>query len=189
MLVAPRFVYALLLIAAPLSMVVAFSFWAQDYLVLDTSVTFANDRDAWTDPLYRELMQRSVRISVVVTVTTALLAFPIAYFVSFHVGRHKALWLFLNTIPFWTSYLLRVFPWKVILGYNGVFNSALIGLGVIDEPPTFLLYNANAVAITHGPCLGALRDPADLRGPRADRPVVAGGRCKAWWPRPPVTAT
>ena len=100
MLVAPPFVYALLLLAAPLSMAVAFSFWTQDYLVLDTSVTFANYREAWTDPLYREPMLRSLRISVVVTVTNALLAFPIAYFVSFHVGRHKALWLFLITIPF-----------------------------------------------------------------------------------------
>lgn len=148
MLVAPPFAYALLLLAAPLGMVVAFSFWTQDYLDLDTSFTFANYREAWTDPLYRELMLRSLRISVVVTVATVLLAFPIAYFVSFHVGRRKALWLFLITIPFWTSYLLRVFLWKVILGYNGVFNSALIGLGVIDEPLTMLLYNANAVVIT-----------------------------------------
>ena len=52
------------------------------------------------------------------------------------------------TIPFWTSYLLRVFLWKVILGYNGVLNSALTGLGIIDEPLTFLLYNINAVIIT-----------------------------------------
>jgi spermidine/putrescine transport system permease protein len=69
--------------------------------------------------------------------------------VSFHVdpGR-KALWIFLITIPFWTSYLIRVFLWKVILGYNGVFNSTLIGIGLIDEPLSFILYNANAVVIT-----------------------------------------
>jgi spermidine/putrescine transport system permease protein len=55
-----------------------------------------------------------------VTLATVLLAFPIAYFVSFHVDpSKKALWLFLITIPFWTSYLIRVFLWKVILGYNG----------------------------------------------------------------------
>ena len=77
-----------------------------------------------------------------------MLAYPMAYFISFHGGNRKALWLFLVTIPFWTSYLLRVFLWKVILGYNGVLNSALDWLGVIEEPLTFILYNANAVIIT-----------------------------------------
>ena len=77
-----------------------------------------------------------------------MLAYPIAYFISFHGGRHKSLWLFLITIPFWTSYLLRVMSWKVILGYNGVLNSGLMGLGIIDEPSTALLYNSSAVIIT-----------------------------------------
>ena len=77
-----------------------------------------------------------------------MLAYPMAYFISFHGGNRKALWLFLVTIPFWTSYLLRVFLWKVILGYNGVLNSALDWLRVIEEPLTFILYNANAVIIT-----------------------------------------
>ena len=129
-------------------MVVTFSFWTQNYLDLDTTFTLANYREAWTDPLYRELMLRSLRISLIVTIVTVLLAFPIAYHVSFHVHRRKALWLFLITVPFWTSYLLRVFLWKVILGYNGVLNSALLGLGLIDEPLSFILYNANAVVIT-----------------------------------------
>ncbi|MFN8946835.1 MAG: ABC transporter permease, partial [Alphaproteobacteria bacterium] len=48
----------------------------------------------------------------------------------------------------WTSYLLRVFSWKVILGYNGVINSGLMNLGVIQEPLEFLLYNQTAVIIT-----------------------------------------
>ena len=47
-----------------------------------------------------------------------------AYFLAFRVTRHKMLWLILITIPFWTSYLLRVFAWKIILGFNGVINSA-----------------------------------------------------------------
>ncbi|MFL2795993.1 MAG: ABC transporter permease [Paracoccaceae bacterium] len=75
-----------------------------------------------------------------------------AYFISFYGGNRKALWLFLITIPFWTSYLLRMFLWKVILGYNGVLNSFLLWLEMISEPLTFILYNSNAViiALTHG---------------------------------------
>ncbi len=149
MLVSPTAVYVLLLLAAPLVTVLAFSFWSQDFLTIDRSFTLKNYAEAFSDPIYRTLMLRSLVISGVVTLVTVLLAFPLAYFVSFHVKpERKALWIFLITIPFWTSYLLRVFLWKVILGFNGVLNSGLLSLGIIDEPVTFILYNANAVVIT-----------------------------------------
>jgi len=150
LLVSPAAVFTMLLLAVPLLAIFTFSFWTQTGVVdIDTTLTLENYREAFTEPLYARLMLRSVLISGAVTTATVLLAFPVAYFVSFHVdpGR-KALWIFLITIPFWTSYLIRVFLWKVILGYNGVFNSTLIGVGLIDEPLSFILYNANAVVIT-----------------------------------------
>ena len=148
-LVGPVALYAVALLAVPLGAIVLFSFWSQDFLTLDTTLTLKNYREAWEKPLYGVLLQRSLIISLTVTLVTVVLAFPIAYFVSFHVApNRKSLWLFLITIPFWTSYLLRVFLWKVILGFNGVLNSGLTGLGLIDEPLTFILYNANAVVIT-----------------------------------------
>lgn len=147
-LISPTFAYALVMLAAPLLMVVTFSFWTQNYLDIDRTLTIENYRVAWSEPIYRVLLARSLSISLVVTVVTVLLAFPIAYYLSFHVTKRKALWLFLITVPFWTSYLLRVFLWKVILGYNGVLNSSLLELGIIREPLTFILYNANAVVLT-----------------------------------------
>ncbi len=147
-LISPTFLYVIVLLAAPLLMVITFSFWTQDYLTIDTTPTLQNYREAWGTPIYQVLMWRSLRISLTVTLVTVLLAFPIAYFLSFKVKKRKALWLFLITVPFWTSYLLRVFLWKVILGYNGVLNSTLLGLGFIDAPLTFILYNLNAVVIT-----------------------------------------
>jgi len=149
LLVSPTALYAILLLAAPLAAIFAYSFFKDGYLEVIREFTLANYVEAWTDPLYRVVMIRSLIVSASVTAATVLLAFPIAYFVSFHVApERKALWLFLITIPFWTSYLIRVFLWKVILGYNGVVNSGLMGLGLIDEPLTFILYNVNAVVIT-----------------------------------------
>ena len=128
------------------------SFWTQDYLVLDRTFTLNNYIEAFTQPVYQLLFSRSLYISLTVTFFTVLLAYPMAYFISFYGGDRKALWLFLITIPFWTSYLLRMFLWKVILGYNGVLNSFLMWLEMITEPLTFILYNSNAVsiALTHG---------------------------------------
>ncbi len=149
LLVSPPGLYAVALLAVPLAAIVLFSFWSQDFLTVDTTPTLTNYREAVSDPIYRLLMGRSLLISGAVTVATVLLAFPIAYYVSFHVRpSKKSLWIFLITIPFWTSYLVRVFLWKVILGYNGVVNSALLELGIIREPLTIILYNANAVIIT-----------------------------------------
>lgn len=149
LLLAPPFFYALALMALPLLAIILFSFWTQDFMDVDTTFTLDNYREIASQPIYGLLLQRSLYVSGCVTLVTVVLAYPIAYYVSFHVapGR-KSIWLFLITIPFWTSYLIRVFLWKVILGYNGVVNSGLLGLGLIDEPLTFILYNVNAVIIT-----------------------------------------
>lgn len=148
-LISPVAAYAVLLLAAPMGAVLLFSFWTQDFLSLDTTLTLANYREILADPIYRVLMLRSIKVAAAATLVTVITAFPIAYYVSFHVApERKALWIFLITIPFWISYLIRVFLWKVILGFNGVINASLTGIGLIDEPLTFILYNTNAVVIT-----------------------------------------
>lgn len=147
-LIAAPFGYVLVLLGVPLVTIVAYSFFSQDYLTIDRSLTLKNYAEVWGDPLYRAVMLRSLGISAATTAVTLILAYPVAYFVAFHVRANKALWLFLITIPFWTSYLLRVFAWKLILGFNGVLNSALLQLGLIEAPLTFLLYNANSVVLT-----------------------------------------
>ncbi|MFN3273549.1 MAG: ABC transporter permease [Paracoccus sp. (in: a-proteobacteria)] len=148
-LIAPPFLFALLILAAPLLTILATSFLTDGYLEIIRELTLANYAEVFTDPIVRVVMARSLGVAAVVTLVTVLLAFPVAYFVSFYVRpERKAMWLFLITIPFWTSYLIRVFLWKVILGFNGVVNTTLTGLGIIDEPLTFILYNVNSIVIT-----------------------------------------
>ena len=144
---APATLYVGLLVAVPLCILVAYSFWTQTYVEIDRTLTWANYQEAFTDPLVRHLMFRSVAIAGAVTLATVCLAYPIAYFIAFRTQK-KTFWLLLITIPFWSSYLLRVFSWKLILGFNGVLNSALISLGLIQDPLTFLLYNEFAVVLT-----------------------------------------
>ncbi|MEM9852030.1 MAG: ABC transporter permease, partial [Pseudomonadota bacterium] len=148
-LISPTFFYALLLLAAPLAMVVALSFWTQDYLTLNRTPTLNNYAEAVSEEIYRTLLARSVLLAMIVTAATVIVAFPVAYYISFRVPQaRKPVWIFLITIPFWTSYLMRIFLWKVILGYNGVINGSLLELGVIETPLTWILYNQNAVVLT-----------------------------------------
>ena len=149
LLVAPPALYAILLLAAPMATIVFFSFMTDAQSGIEWTPTLANYHEVLTQPVYRALMLRSLLVAVSVTLVTVLLAYPVAYFVSFHVKpERKSLWLFLITIPFWTSYIIRVFLWKVILGYNGVINSGLMSLGIIDEPLQAINYNVGALIMT-----------------------------------------
>lgn len=147
-MISPTFLYALAVLLLPVLIVLAYSFWTQNYLDIDRTFTLENYRQALTEQIYRDLFIRSLWISLTVSIMTVVFSYPIAWFISFHGGVHKNLWLFLITVPCWTSYLLRVMSWKVILGYGGVMNTGLISMGLIDKPVTSLLYNSNAVVIT-----------------------------------------
>jgi spermidine/putrescine transport system permease protein len=148
-LISPTFIYVILLLAAPLATVILYSFMTDGNNVVERPFTVANYVTVWTGKVYQAIMLRSLTVSMAVTLATVLLAYPIAYYVSFHVApSRKSLWLFLITIPFWTSYIIRVFLWKVILGYNGVINSGLLSIGIIDEPLTVINYNVGAMITT-----------------------------------------
>jgi spermidine/putrescine transport system permease protein len=147
-LISPTLIVMVVTMGMPIGLCIAYSFWTQDYLTIDRTFTLANYQEAVTHPLYRTLLLRSLMISGVTTVITVLLAYPMAYFVAFHAHGNKMTWIVVLTLPFLTSYLLRVFSWKIILGYEGVFNAGLISLGVIQEPLAFLLYTPTSVIIT-----------------------------------------
>ena len=147
-LISPTLLIVLLGLLFPLLILLTLSFWKQDYVDLIQTFTLTNYADFFRKKIYYLILYRSIRISAFVMFVTVILAYPLAYFIAFHVQKNKIMWIILVTIPFWTSYLLRVFSWKVILGYNGVINSSLISLGILTEPLQFLLYNPIAVVIT-----------------------------------------
>lgn len=153
-LISPPFIYAVLLLAAPLATILAYSFFKDGYLTVVHEFTVQNYIATWSDPIFRVILVRSLVVAALVTLVTVGLAFPIAYYLSFGLApNQKARWIFLITIPFWTSYLIRVFLWKVILGYNGVINSALEGLGIIGPngliaDPLQMLNSVGAIALT-----------------------------------------
>ncbi|MEO1841385.1 MAG: ABC transporter permease [Pseudomonadota bacterium] len=147
-LLSPTLLALLLGLAMPLAVLFTLSFWIQDYLDFIRTFSLKNYIDFFQKPIYGKILIKSIRMSGLVTLATVLLAYPMAYFIAFRIQHNKLIWLILITVPFWTSYLLRVFAWKLMLGYNGVINSGLKTLGFISEPLEFLLYNPAAVMIT-----------------------------------------
>lgn len=147
-LLSPALLVLIIGVIIPFLILLTMSFWTREGFDFDTTLTTANYARSVNEPIFGVFLMRSFWVSGIATIVTVLLCYPMAYYVAFHVHRNKMLWIILMTLPFWTSYLLRVFAWKVILGYEGVINSALLNMGMIQEPLEFLLYSQTAVVIT-----------------------------------------
>ena len=152
-LLSPALILVILGMAVPVLAMFAMSFTTQAGFEIDYTPTFDRyreflDTDTRTGNILTTLLSRSITISFLVTFFTILTTYPVAYYVAFYVKKNKILWIILMTIPLWTSYLLRVFAWKLILGNSGVINASLISFGLIDEPLSYLMYSQLSVVIT-----------------------------------------
>lgn len=97
------------------------------------------------DPLYLVILGRSFAVALVSTLICLLLGFPLALFIA-RSGPRRHIWLYLVILPFWTSFLVRTYAWMFLLRDTGLINSALLALGLIQEPLP-LLYNYGAVIL------------------------------------------
>jgi len=94
--------------------------------IFDDTLTFAD--------AHLSIFWRSVRLSLITTILTLLLGFPTAYFIATRRPRHRPIWLFLITIPFWTNLLIRTYAIQEVIRNEGVVNAILIKLGIITSP-------------------------------------------------------
>ena len=148
LLLAPALILLGVTVIVPFAMMGAMSLWTQVGFDYAEGWSLRNYAEIATELIYTTLLLRSLGMAMAATLLTVLLVYPMAYFLAFHVQRNKLVWLIIITLPFWTSYLLRVFAWRVVLGYEGVINTGLMELGLIAEPLRFLLYSQAAVVIT-----------------------------------------
>ncbi len=145
-LISPTAIYVILLLAVPLATVLVYSVLTGGRGSTSLPFTLENFAELGSRPVYGYIMLKSLLVALVVTFMTVILAYPVAYFVSFHVRpERKSLWLFLITIPFWTSYIIRVSLWFVILGFGGVIDSALTSVGL--QPLNIASYSILSIII------------------------------------------
>ncbi len=148
LLVTPAGLWLLILLIMPLITLVVLSFQKSAFGADSSVFSVSSYVEFFQNSAYQRLMVRSLWIALIVSLYTILLAYPVAYFMAFHGGEKQGLLLNLLIIPAWTSFLLRVLAWRVILGSSGLLNSFLIWLGLIKEPISGLFYSPEAVIIT-----------------------------------------
>ena len=126
-LVVPPYVWLALFFLAPLVLIAVISLRPdlRGGVLVSFPPTLDQYRTLFEKPAYLRLFGVSIGMALAVAAAATVVAFPIAYFLAFRAGRHAGLFLALLLIPFWTSFLLRVMAWKVMLGSNGVINSFL----------------------------------------------------------------
>jgi ABC-type spermidine/putrescine transport system permease subunit I len=144
----PALVLFGLFFVVPLGLIVAYSFWKTvDYNVVHTW-TLDNYRYFFSVSTYVSTMWATIWVSVAATAATIAIAFPFTYWLVRYVSRGlQRLLLVLVILPFWTSYLLRVYSWLNILGDGGAINRFLQWAHFTDHPVSFFLYDRPAVIL------------------------------------------
>lgn len=131
----------------PYALMFAHSLWAVRQGALVHEWNLQNYKTLFSNPVYPQVLFRTMRIAGSVTLCSLLLGYPLAYYLSFHAGVRKELLYQLVIVPLWVSYLVRGYAWKTILGSDGVLNGFLQYLHLTHEPVAFLLYSPFAVVL------------------------------------------
>lgn len=168
-LLAPATLVFVGLFVAPMLYFFVVSFWQVSLFDLDRTFTVKNYVRTYQE--YLGVAAQTFLIAGIIALVTTILALGFAYAVRFKVGRFGTILLFGALISLFGGYLAKVYAWKTILGTNGILNTALLNLGLIDQPSTALIYNPGSVVVTLThyllplavlPIYGSLRGISDL---------------------------
>jgi spermidine/putrescine transport system permease protein len=128
-LVGPAALFTVLFFVVPLAAMLVISLSGADGMSLD------NYRHFLSQPSYVRALVNSLQVTIIVTVISVLVAYPLAWILAERVPeRWQRAALLLTILPFWTSYVVRSYSWLLLLGERGVVNRALVGSGLLDQP-------------------------------------------------------
>lgn len=145
----PLALVLLFFLILPIAMIVVVSFWGATEFSIYPAFLFDNYEFLLSSPVTYQVFLNTLKYAVITWFITALLGFTVAYFLAFHVRTltWQVVLFLLCTIPFWTSNIIRMISWIPFLGRNGIANSSLISMGVIDEPLEWLLFSDFSVIL------------------------------------------
>lgn len=149
LLATPYALVLLVFLVAPIVLIVTISFWKYSSFVMKPDFVLDNYLLVFS-PVYLKTYLNTFRFTVIVWALTLLIGFPVAYFLAFEVQsvRLRTTLFLLCTVPFLTSNIIRSISWIPFLGRQGLLNSALIGLGVVDEPVSIFLFSDVSVILS-----------------------------------------
>ncbi len=150
LLAAPQFLVLLAFLVVPILMVVVISFWNFNGFAMTPGFTLDHYKTIFSSQVYLATYLSTFRFILLVWPITVVIGFAIAYFQAFHIKRleTRILLFLIVIIPFWTSNIIRMISWVPFLGREGLLNSMLLWLGVIQEPIEIFLFSDFSVVLT-----------------------------------------
>ena len=148
-LILPGVVWMLLFLVAPILLILYVSFWTQTTFKIEPTLTLQSWKMFFSSDTYLSSLWTTIRIWLIVLVSTFVIGYPTALFVGLFV-KNKTLstvLLVICVIPFWTSFLIRVLAWRPMLGKEGAINILLQKFGIISQPIEALLFTELSVII------------------------------------------
>jgi len=134
-LVLPALLWTFAFFVVPFACMVAMSLWRRTGAGLVRTWDLQNYAAFFAKPYFVEGLVNSLEITVVVTAVSAVLAYPLAWFIAERVPeRWQRAALLLAILPFWTSYVVRSYAWTLVLAGNGILNQVLVGAGLVERP-------------------------------------------------------
>ncbi len=133
---------------APLLIMATFSFRAGTFGAQRGVFSLQAYRVYFSNPGFQRLLLLSTWVAFQTGLYSVVLAYPLAYFLVFRAGPSRVMLLTILIVPAWTSYLLRILAWKLMLGSGGLLNTLFLSLGLIKEALPILLYSRAAVLVT-----------------------------------------
>lgn len=148
-LISPMALIFAIFLVVPLLTIIVVSFWDYDEYRILPDFIFENYKYLLGSSVTWQIYLNTFKYAALTWGFTLLIGFTVAYFLAFHVRSltWQIVLFMLCTIPFWTSNIIRMISWIPFLGRNGLLNSALMGLGIVDEPLEFLLFSDFAVVL------------------------------------------
>lgn len=146
MLAAPSFLFLVALFVVPSLLLFIASFWRFENYAIVPTLTLSNYVEALGRPAVLYSTLTALKIGFWSGLISTALSFPVAWYIAFKTRSNVLLYLVL--LSWFSSYLVRIFAWRTILGTQGLINSALLSAGIISEPLSFLIFSPLAVIVT-----------------------------------------
>jgi spermidine/putrescine transport system permease protein len=143
----PLTLYMFVFFVVPVGVFLLYSFWAVQEWDVVRVWNLANYRDVFSSPVYPRLILRSLGVGVATAVLSVVVVYPLAYTLAFRLEKYRDLILFLLAISLFSNYVVRIYAWRSILSSNGLVSYILMGLGLADEPRSYLMYTPWAVVL------------------------------------------
>ena len=145
--VVPTVAYLIAFFVAPIFVFFLYSFWLKQGPTIAHTFTLKNYLQVFSSELYRAVMLRSIWVGLSTGIICVVVSYPLAYAIAFRLKKGKDLVLFALMVTMLSSYLVRIYSLRMVLGGNGLINTIANILGLVEGSRYFLLYSQAGVVV------------------------------------------